>query len=333
MDSYIKDVIDREFKDQFVRKVLYLIIPNLIAYYGEKYLNTIFDAIKNITIYICPANYPFNHFINNKISVNLDSHYSKVFNSSLNNRQGLIYEEHPRVVVDEDTKEFRNIGTERKIIFIKEQSTIVSKNNKEELKCATIIRGLVSLIKSNNANNTIRNDTKRTRFGLHQTIYKLVTQKNKVETIYLSETGFGLYNGILEYDTEEIFKRIYGYPLKEHFYPLEKYIVEKLFVSDALKSIFHEVEITGNIFLLRNCYDKIYYDGAFDKLIGLTDTINNSDYKKSQRDYDEAVREINKYFISITRKNPNLKHVASIEEINKYFNSNTKRNPNLKYVA
>lgn len=331
MDSYIKDIIDREFKDQYVKKALYLIIPNLITYYGEKYLNTIFDAIKNITIYICPANYPFNHFISNKIGINLDSHYSKVFNSNLNNRQGLIYEEHPRVIIDEDTKEFRNVGSERKIIFIKELNTTISKNNQEELKCATIIRGLVSLIKSNNSNNIIRNDTKRTRFGLHQTIYKLTTKENKVETLYLSETGFGLYNGILEYDTEEIFKQIFGYSLKENFYPLEKYIVEKLFASNVLKSIFHEVEITGNIFLLRNCYDKIYYDGAFDKLIGLTDTINNSEYKKSQRNYDEAIKEINKYFISITRKNSNLKHVASVEEINKYFY--TKRNPNLKYVA
>ncbi len=310
MDSYIKDVIDREFKDQYVKKALYLIIPNLITYYGEKYLNTIFDAIKNITIYVCPANYPFNHFISNKISINLDSHYSKVFNSNLNNRQGLIYEEHPRVIIDEDTKEYRNIGTERKIIFIKEQNTIIAKNKQEELKCATIIRGLVSLIKAHNFNNTIRNDTKRTRFGLHQTIYKLTTENNKVETTYLSETGFGLYNGILEYDTEEIFKQIYGYPLKENFYPLEKYIVEKLFASDALENLFHEAEITGNIFLLRNCYDKIYYDGAFDKLIGLTDTINNSDYRKTQQNYDEAVEEINKYFNSIMKKNPSLKYAA-----------------------
>ena len=43
MDSYIKDIIDREFKDQYVKKALYLIIPNLITYYGEKYLNTSFD--------------------------------------------------------------------------------------------------------------------------------------------------------------------------------------------------------------------------------------------------------------------------------------------------
>ena len=251
-----------------------------------------------------------NHFISNKISINLDSHYSKVFNSNLNNRQGLIYEEHPRVIIDEDTKEYRNIGTERKIIFIKEQNTIIAKNKQEELKCATIIRGLVSLIKAHNFNNTIRNDTKRTRFGLHQTIYKLTTENNKVETTYLSETGFGLYNGILEYDTEEIFKQIYGYPLKENFYPLEKYIVEKLFASDALENLFHEAEITGNIFLLRNCYDKIYYDGAFDKLIGLTDTINNSDYRKTQQNYDEAVEEINKYFNSIMKKNPSLKYAA-----------------------
>ena len=323
MDSYIKDIIDREFKDQYVNKALYLIIPNLITYYGEKYLNTIFDAIKNITIYICPANYPFNHFISNKIGINLDSHYSKVFNSNLNNRQGLIYEEHPRVIIDEDTKEFRNVGAERKIIFIKEPNTTISKNSQDELKCATIIRGLVSLIKSNNSNNIIRNDTKRTRFGLHQTIYKLNTQKNRVEMLYLSETGFGLYNGILEYDTEEIFKQIYGYPLKEQFYPLEKYIVEKLFTSDALKNIFHETEITGNIFLLRNCYDRIYYDGAFDKLIRLTDTINSSDYRKTQQNYDEIVEEINKYFNSIAKKNPSLK----------YFNSNTKDDPGLKYVA
>lgn len=311
MDNYIKDIIDSGFKDNYVKETLYLIIPHLIAYYGDKNINTILDATRNTTIYVCPANQPLNNFISNKINIGLDSYYNKVFNSSLNNRQGIIYEEHPQVVIDENTKEFRNIGTERKIIFIKEQSNTLSRNNtSEELKCATIIRGLISLIKSNKENNVIRDNTKRTRFGLHQTIYKLTAKGNHVETTYLSETGFGIYNGILEYDTEEIFKNIYGHALKEQFYPLEKYIVEKLFTSNILKNIFHEVEITGDIFLLRNCYDRIYYDGAFDKLIQLTDSINNSNYRKEKKDYDKAVAEIEDYFSTIMEKGLGLKYVA-----------------------
>lgn len=311
MDSYIKDIIDQNFKDQYVKKNLYVIIPHIITYFKEKYLNTILEALRNTSFYVCPANYPFNHFINNKISINLDSHYSKIFNANLNNKQGVIYEEHPRVILDDETKEFRNKGIERKIIFIKDQTSNISRNNNiEGLKSATIIRGLVSLIKSNNFNNIIRNNIKRTRFGLHQTLYKLIIKDNHVETIFLSETGLGLYNGILEYDTEEIFKEIYGYPLKEHFYPLEKYIVERLFISDTLKDIFHEAEITGDIYLLRNCFDKIYYDGAFDKLIQLTDFINSFDYKKSPTNYNKAVKEIDEYFNSITEKEIGLKYVA-----------------------
>lgn len=311
MNDYIKDIVDSGFKDNYVKETLYLIIPHIIAYYGEKHLNTILDAIRNTTIYVCPTNQPLNNFISNKINIGLDSYYSKAFNSSLNNRPGIIYEEHPRVIIDEETKEFRNKGTERKIIFIKEQSNILSRNNNiQEIKCATIISGLVSLIKSNNANNIIRDDTKRTRFGLHQTIYKLTSKNKNVETLYLSETGFGLYNGIMEYDTEEIFKEIYGHPLKEQFYPLEKYIVEKLFASKSLENVFHEAEITGNIFLLRNCYDKIYYDGAFDKLIQLTDSINSSNYRKDKKDYDGAVQEIEGYFSTIIEKGLGLKYVA-----------------------
>lgn len=326
MDSYLKEVIDRNFQDKYVKKTLYFTIPYLITYYGEKYLNYILDAIRNTTIYVCPTNQPLSNFISNKIGINLDSHYNKSLNPNLNNRQGIIYEEHPQVVYNEDTKEFQNKGTERKIIFIKEQSTTLTRNNNaEELKCATIIRGLISLIKSNVSNNVIRDDTKRTRFGLHQTLYKLTAKDDDVETIYLSETGFGLYNGILEYDTEEIFKRIYGYPLKEHFYPLEKYIIEKIFSSNALKNAFHEAEITGNIFLLRNCYDRIYGDGAFDRLIQLTDFLNDTDYKRLQENYDKAVEEINEYFNSIMGK--------GVEEINKYFNSLMKKDFGLKYVA
>lgn len=312
MNSYIKDVIDSVFKDNYVKETLYLIVPNLINYYGEKSLNIILDAIRNTTIYVCPTNQPFSNFISNKISITLDSYYNKVLNTELlNNKQGIIYEEHPRVIIDEDTKKFRNIGTERKIIFIKDQNNTLARNNtSEELKCATIIRSLVSLIKSNKENNVINNDIKRARFGLHQTIYKLTIKGNNVLTTYLSETGFGLYNGILEYDTEEIFKNIYGHSLKEQYYPLEKYIVEKIFASKALENAFHEAEITGNIFLLRTCFDKIYYDGAFDKLIQLTDLVSNSNYRKDKKDYDETVKEIEEYFSTLMEKGLGLKYVA-----------------------
>lgn len=315
MRKYINDIIDRNYNDSSVKSILKLVLPYLIDYYGKQNISLIVDALRTTTFLVCPSNASLEKFINNTLNIQIDNYFNTYLNSSLiNSSNGISYTESSRVIYDKNTDSFINKGVDRKIIFIRELKDLNFENisSKEETIIRVVIHELIKKMKSIKNASNIRGNKKISRCGLH-TIYNRIDKNGKdVRLSFLSETGKGLSDGLCEYDTLYIFNQIFGHEFKDITNPLEVYVVRKLFANESLETLIHETELNGDIIYLRSLFDRLNYNGAYDKLIKLGDKLSYENYKANEKTYNILSEEIINYLDSLKVLKGNEKYERKV---------------------
>ncbi|MGM9834222.1 MAG: hypothetical protein ACI31M_00365 [Bacilli bacterium] len=316
MEKYIREIISQRYDNDFIKEKLYVIIPKIIEYFGEKYLNIIVDTIRNVDIYLCPFEQEMVRFINSKLNLKIDNYYNNYLNKDLvNSSNGISYSLTADIAYDKNTEEFINKGRDRKIIFLKDMSKYAYVN-KENARLAnehlskTLIHEFVHQIKSVLKNNIIRNDKRISRSGVQQS-YSAINKKNNIISLsFLSESGRGFNEATCEYDTIEIFANIYGYEPQICAHPLEVNVLKGIIKKDGLIEDIHKYEINGDIPSLRNIFDTKFYDGAFDKIISLFDKMIRTSYKDNKETYDSLRNDSLKLLSSLNENESKVAKVA-----------------------
>lgn len=282
MDEYIKEIINRNHSNDYIRKKLYMIIPKIVEYYGEKNLNTIIEAIKSVEFCLCPFEKEMARFIDDRLYLKIDNYHNNYLNRDLINSSGaLSYSIAANVAYDVDNEEFVNKGIDRKIIFIKEGF------QNEEYILKTIIHEFIIQIKGILKNNIIRNGKRISRNGVLQTYYLIKKDDDLITLDFVSESGRGFNKAMCEYDTLMIFASIFGYGSPLCAYPLEVEILKRIIKNDTLLEDIHTHEIDGDIPKLRNIFDSTFKDGSFDKTIAFFDKVLHSSYRSNKEIYDK----------------------------------------------
>lgn len=310
INEYIKDIINQQYSNNYIKEKVFVIAEKLTDYYGEKYLNTIIDAIRSVDIFLCPFEKEMTRFIDDHLYIKIDNYYDNFLNRNLiNSRNGISYSISPNIIYDKNNEEFVNKGINRKIIFLKELSHYANNltiENNEQTITRMLIHEFIIQIKGIHNNNNIRNGKRISRNGVHIS-YSLINEDNDLVTLdFLSESGKGLNLAMCEYDTLKIFANLFGFESKKCMYPLEVEILKRIIKDNDLIDYIHTYEINGEIPELRNIYDSKFYDGAFDKTIALFDKITQAPYRNNKEIYDKLKDEASGFIKTLTENGKSL---------------------------